>query len=763
MARRPRLALVMVFMLAVSCFWGPSQVLSSNMMSDSYVGPGKHETELYIKAGAEPTATGELVSAGKVEMWNTKEQFLVHIEPDEDWKISKVQVYVGTDPVPVSDGGAPRPALFPYGEHFSSPVGFYEFALDLEEDLDFSWGRRDNGKRVQNVAVCVKLTGEGEHGKQVSHEEAWAYGSNRFDSGWGWWMRYALDKPMTGHFVDAPVGGAWYDTRSHKGRTDASGAFSYIDGETVTLSIGSLCLGTVPAEHRVTPLDLVGAHSLDDSRVINMARLLQSLDADGDPTRGIEIAEPVVGCLEQAMNELNIADLDFADSELVESLISRTVSLSSGLDGVSLKMVSEVEARGNLLKGLFTTIFRKNISKTPDMETAKAKLELMPVYVPARRANGEPVQLVYKNSEGNTISTRDLAKPLVSVYADEVPGTGAMDVFAAVSRDEGNTWKITNLSRSADKSSFTLANGTTYPGDVLKPNIKVSNNKILVVWTSRYGKSGRPTYAIRTDDDYPYDDEYYEEDIWGVGGPQRSFDYTELSFPEVGELPFYCVWTCRGVISPETGDITWFKPERLTSGRRDAWQIMVNGASNAGFAIVWQEDPKGVRPGEMAGPGHGWSGATTNHKTDVWYSYIGWDDFDKIDENFVSGGDPQHDEDKELMGRPKALVPFKLPVRISDNDTLNSDNMKLVVDENGPVKDDNGNWVVDPGADSGKDDKPGTGTGKAKRDSQSGESKRDSQPGESKRDSQPGESDGSHSYGYTVPGLCVDFHKKINN
>lgn len=413
------------------------------------------------------------------------------------------------------------------------------------------------------------------------------------------------------------------------------------------------------------------------------------------------------------MNDLNITTLNFSDSDTVNSLIEKTVVYGSEIEGIDLKVVTAEETRDNLKKGTSSIIFRKNVSKTPEMKTAKAKIELMPVYVPARKANGDPVKLEYMGPDGTVLSTRDVAKPLVVVYADEVPGTGgAMDVFAAISRDEGNTWKRKNLSRSADRSSFTLANGSEYPGDVRKPQCKVKGNKILVSWTSKYARSGQPKYTLTEENPY------YEDDIWGVRGPQRSFDYTELDFPEVGEIPFSCVWICRGIIDPETGDITWFKAERLTSGQRDAYQLMFNGATNAGFAITWQEDPKGLRPGEEAGPGEGWSGATTNHKTDIWYSYIKWDNFDKIDTNFVSGGESQDDEDEDMASRPKALVPCSLPVRISDNDTLNAENLMA-------TKDANGEWVP-------------------------------------KKDNE-GKPLGSHRYGYMIEGLCDRFYEKTNN
>jgi len=140
------------------------------------------------------------------------------------------------------------------------------------------------------------------------------------------------------------------------------------------------------------------------------------------------------------------------------------------------------------------------------------------------------------------------------------------------------------------------------------------------------------------------------------------------------------------------GDIVWFKPERLTSGRRDALQIFMGGASGAGFALVWQEDPEGVRPGKFAGPGHGWSGATTNHKTDIWYSHISWGDFAKVDLDFVTGGDPEHELD--VIGRPKALVPMALPIRLSDNDVVNAHNILVELDDNGvPLQDSEGNYT----------------------------------------------------------------------
>ena len=65
-------------------------------------------------------------------------------------------------------------------------------------------------------------------------------------------------------------------------------------------------------------------------------------------------------------------------------------------------------------------------------------------------------------------------------YTDAIEETGNEDVFAAVSRDDGKTFKRKNLSRMADRSSFTLANGEPFYGQVKKPVFQICGNNILV-------------------------------------------------------------------------------------------------------------------------------------------------------------------------------------------------------------------------------------------------------------------------------------------
>lgn len=341
-------------------------------------------------------------------------------------------------------------------------------------------------------------------------------------------------------------------------------------------------------------------------------------------------------------------------------------------------------------------MFRRNISKTPDQETERAAIGHMTFYVPAQSADGALVDggiQYFRSSEDEggedvLVDTREFAKPLVSVYIDGKPeeetksgaGFGAHDAYAALSLDDGASWKRTNLSNSAELSSFNLANGLAYPGDAHNMTFAIAGDKVLVGWISKYCDGGLPAYSMLDEDDKDGDSNITEKlypDIWGVAGSQKSVDYTLQGFPEVGEIPYSCVWSARGKLLPvilddgSTGyDIIWTKAERLTSGRRDANRLEMNGDSSTGFMMVWQEDPEGLRPGQGLGPGEGWSGAVVNGQTDLWYSAISMEDFELVhtsDDNLTPIVIDAYDYNNDLSTIPKVAVPMALPVRLTDN------------------------------------------------------------------------------------------------
>lgn len=448
----------------------------------------------------------------------------------------------------------------------------------------------------------------------------------------------------------------------------------------------------------------------------------------------------------------------------------------------------------------------------PEPEGEHAFISFMNFHVPSQSAAGDLVPIEYNNIDGLLVKTEEKAKPLINVFvygpvigfeepeASGFAGHGRRDAFGAVSLDDGETWKLTNLSNSADQSSFVVStplqdpgaaegegsvieydpNGptleevvwdarrrggklhvhgdtetdsrerveirnavtqdvlftirseregefekerrlafapcyvqagvdgvfgpaeevedageecvgpdeggtvmiTAYPGDV--PNVfhSTAGNKVLVAWHSKFCQAGDPAWGAEYDVDgvaaylgINNEVDLYLADLFGAAGSQDSTDYTDQGVAVVGEVPYSCLWSARGVLreDPENAghtEMVWFQAERLTSGARDVNRVETKCVAGAGCAITWQEDPEGIRPGEGEGPGTGWSGATTASKTDLWYSFVEWEDFDIVD---VDGSPLPLANNVTEAGRPPVYVPMMNPVRLTNNDKCQTD------------------------------------------------------------------------------------------
>jgi hypothetical protein len=70
----------------------------------------------------------------------------------------------------------------------------------------------------------------------------------------------------------------------------------------VTFSIGNLIFPSVTAKGVVTPLDMANSSDPQNQIALNIAALLQSLDADGDPNNGISINYSAAAASAQALN-----------------------------------------------------------------------------------------------------------------------------------------------------------------------------------------------------------------------------------------------------------------------------------------------------------------------------------------------------------------------------------------------------------------------------------------------------------------------------
>ena len=130
---------------------------------------------------------------------------------------------------------------------------------------------------------------------------------------------------LTGYFTDSAVEGLNYATETQSGITNNLGAFTYLEGETISFTIGTFVLGdTVAAKAAMTPLDLTApslslpttngelnflnkkvqdtarpfGEGINFAKFQNLLVLLQSLDSDKDASNGISIPDGMSALLE---------------------------------------------------------------------------------------------------------------------------------------------------------------------------------------------------------------------------------------------------------------------------------------------------------------------------------------------------------------------------------------------------------------------------------------------------------------------------------
>lgn len=144
-----------------------------------------------------------------------------------------------------------------------------------------------------------------------------------------------------GFLIDSAISGVNYKTETQSGITGSNGEFSFLEGEKVTFSIGSLVIAETDALELITPLDIFTSNDINTQAVVNFARLLQTLDDDADPSNGININEATHSAV------TNIASINFENEFEAEV---QTVLNSVG----STELVAPEQAKAHLQETLST-------------------------------------------------------------------------------------------------------------------------------------------------------------------------------------------------------------------------------------------------------------------------------------------------------------------------------------------------------------------------------------------------------------------------
>lgn len=143
---------------------------------------------------------------------------------------------------------------------------------------------------------------------------------------------------LTGKFVDSPVINISYSTATQQGSTNDNGEFQYMENESVTFAIGDITFPSVTAAELVTPLDLVSTTDINHPQLINILRLIQSLDTDANPDNGINISDAALANATAVEFDLPVAE--FAALPAISNLLA-----NAGLESVLTELVSTEQAQ----------------------------------------------------------------------------------------------------------------------------------------------------------------------------------------------------------------------------------------------------------------------------------------------------------------------------------------------------------------------------------------------------------------------------------
>ncbi len=153
----------------------------------------------------------------------------------------------------------------------------------------------------------------------------------------------------SGVFVDSAVEGLRYVSGDLNGTTNANGAFQC--QSTVQFYIGDILLGEATCGEIITPVDLVsGATDHSDPTVTNIARFLQTLDDDGNPSNGITVTTAITALASGESIDFAQGIAAFESNSSIQSLVN---SLTSARNAGPANLISATQAQAHLESSMF--------------------------------------------------------------------------------------------------------------------------------------------------------------------------------------------------------------------------------------------------------------------------------------------------------------------------------------------------------------------------------------------------------------------------
>lgn len=274
-------------------------------------------------------------------------------------------------------------------------------------------------------------------------------------------------KPINGVFLDAAVEGLDYTTAGLKGTTRADGGFSCKAGDAIAFTLGGLNLGSSTCASILSPLNLANSTSYKDDAVVNRLMMLQLLDADNDPSNGIQIVSEVKTALSTATLDFSASATNFntAMAAMLAKLPAAYASRSSDND------------RRALVREHFEDTLASKIG-TPVAESLSQTNTLGTVSIAITRYQIQADKSFYVPYEGSVAAVKaDFPNGFLPSYGSGltfkgVAADGSLEFYGITDRGpNGDGPKVPNSSVTVGTSG--TSDGKFFPSPSFTPSIGV--------------------------------------------------------------------------------------------------------------------------------------------------------------------------------------------------------------------------------------------------------------------------------------------------
>ena len=254
-----------------------------------------------------------------------------------------------------------------------------------------------------------------------------------------------------GYLVDSAASGVSYTCGAYGGITGSDGSFLYNTGDTCSFRIGTTVLGssTVSSDGYMTPGDLSGAGGADStaSSTLMIARLLQSLDEDGDPSNGISISSSTHSSMQTSLDAKTLNETQ------LQTIVQSAGKSLRALSTAQSHLEATLRAIGRLSGGSTNSGGSSGGSGGGGGSSCTAST------IPSISSSS-----ITSSSSGGTLSaTVDCASTLYYVaLPTEMTAPSATQIVAGQNADSSTTWVTSgNGAHTAQTSKNTVISDTS--------------------------------------------------------------------------------------------------------------------------------------------------------------------------------------------------------------------------------------------------------------------------------------------------------------